>query len=163
MRLQRKDLTVSDLGLTHVALAVRDLRASVSFYKQYAAMKVVHRRSAGAEAGVAWLSDLTRPFVIVLIQAPGLNDTPLGPFGHLGVAVASREDVNRLAELAKADGRLADGPTDSGPPVGYWAYIRDPDGNTLEVAYGQDVAFAVQVAVDDGNVNPEEADIGVRS
>lgn len=140
---------MSDLGLTHVALAVRDLTASIAFYAQYADMKVVHRRPIAAGAGgAAWLSDLTRPFVIVLIQAPGLNDTPLGPFGHLGVAVASRADVDRLAELAAADGRLADGPTDSGPPVGYWAYIRDPDGNTLEVAHGQEVAFTVQAAVD---------------
>ncbi len=144
---------MSDLGLTHVAFAVRDLAASVSFYEKYAAMQVVHRRPSGtegAEGGVAWLSDLTRPFVIVLIQAPGLNDTPLGPFGHLGVAVASREEVDRLAKLARADGRLAGGPNDSGPPVGYWAYIRDPDGNTLEVAHGQDVAFTVQAAVDGG-------------
>ena len=151
---------MSDLGLTHVALAARDLRASVSFYEQYAAMKVVHRRWAGAEAGVAWMSDLTRPFVIVLIQAPGLNDTPLGPFGHLGVAVSSREEVDRLVELALADGRLANGPTDSGPPVGYWAYIRDPDGNTLEVAYGQEVAFTVQSALDSGATNLEDADVG---
>ena len=144
---------MSDLGLTHVALAVRGLKASVSFYERYAAMQVVHRRPAGAEGaegGVAWLSDLTRPFVIVLIQAPGLDDTPLGPFGHLGVAVVSREEVDRVVALARADGRLAAGPTDSGPPVGYWAYIRDPDGNTLEVAYGQEVAFTVQAAVDSG-------------
>lgn len=151
---------MSDQGLTHVALAVRDLEASVAFYEQYAAMKVVHRRSTGAEAGVAWLSDLTRPFAIVLIQAPGLNDTPLGPFGHLGAAVASREEVDRLVGLAEADGRLADGPTDSGPPVGYWAYIRDPDGNTLEVAYGQEVAFTVEAAADSGATNLENAGVG---
>jgi lactoylglutathione lyase len=138
---------LSDLGLTHVALAVRDLAASLSFYARYAAMQVVHRRPS-AEGGVAWLSDLTRPFVIVLIQAPGLNDTPLGPFGHLGVAVVSREEVDRLVTLARADGCLAAGPNDSGPPVGYWAYIRDPDGNTLEIAHGQEVAFTVQAAVD---------------
>lgn len=30
------------------------------------------------------------------------------------------------------------------PPVGYWALIRDPDGHTLEVAYGQDLAGIVE-------------------
>jgi catechol 2,3-dioxygenase-like lactoylglutathione lyase family enzyme len=136
---------MSDLGLTHIALAARDIEASISFYERYAAMKVVHRR-AGADSAVAWLSDLTRPFVIVLVHAPGLNDTPLGPFGHIGVAVASREEVDGLAQRARSEGRLADGPTDSGPPVGYWAYIRDPDGNMLEVAFGQEVAFTVEAA-----------------
>ncbi len=33
---------------------------------------------------------------------------------------------------------------DSGPPVGYWAFFRDPDGNTLELSYGQDVRSAVE-------------------
>jgi hypothetical protein len=37
-------------------------------------------------------------------------------------------------------------PEDSGPPVGYWALIRDPDGHTLEIAYGQDVRHAVEGA-----------------
>ena len=58
--------------------------------------------------------------------------------------------MDRLVKLAEADDRLADGPTDSGPPVGYWAYIRDPDGNTLEVAYGQEVAFTVDAALGSG-------------
>jgi catechol 2,3-dioxygenase-like lactoylglutathione lyase family enzyme len=141
---------MSDLGLTHVAFAVRDLERSIAFYARYAGMQVVHRRSRAADSGVAWVSDLTRPFVIVLIQAPGLNDTPLGPFGHLGVGYASREEVDRLAAMAAAEGVLVSGPTDSGPPVGYWSYIRDPDGNTLEVAFGQEVAFTVAAAADDG-------------
>ena len=33
-----------------------------------------------------------------------------------------------------------------GPPVGYWALIRDPDGHTLEVAYGQELGRAVEGA-----------------
>lgn len=139
---------MSDLGLTHVAFAVRDIGKSVAFYERYAAMHVVHQRSDPAkESAVAWVSDLTRPFVIVLIQAKGLKDTPLGPFGHLGVACASRSEVDRLARMAAADGVLASPPQDAGPPVGYWAYIRDPDGNMLEVAHGQEVAFAIQQAV----------------
>jgi len=138
---------MSDLGLTHVAFAVSDIERSIDFYQRYAAMQVVHRRS-DATSEAAWLSDFTRPFVIVLVRAPGLVDTPLGPFGHLGVACRSRDDVDRLAREASAEGILRLGPKDSGPPVGYWALIADPDGNTLEVAHGQEVAFTVRQATD---------------
>jgi catechol 2,3-dioxygenase-like lactoylglutathione lyase family enzyme len=134
---------MSDIGLTHVALPVTDLNASVAFYAKYARMEVVHRRKdekAGSE--VAWVSDRTRPFVIVLLQAPSVEH-PLLPFAHLGVGCPSREEVDRLCGLARAEGRLMMGPTDSGYPVGYWAFIRDPDGHTLEIAYGQEVALTV--------------------
>jgi len=136
---------MSDLGLTHVAFAVQDLDASVDFYARYARMTVIHRRSDPGGA-VAWVTDLTRPFVIVLIQAPGVRDTPLGPFGHLGVAAPSRAEVDRLAEEARREGRLRRGQKDSPPPVGYWAFIADPDENILEVAFGQEVAFTVEAA-----------------
>ena len=55
-----------DRGLTHVALPVSNLNDSIAFYTQYARMQVVHRRTVlttGLE--VAWMSDKTRPFVIV--------------------------------------------------------------------------------------------------
>jgi len=45
--------------------------------------------------------------------------------------------------MARDEERLIDGPTDSGPPVGYWAFLRDPDGHTLEVSYGQEVETTV--------------------
>ena len=37
--------TMADLGLTHVAFSVRDLDASIAFYKAYARMSVVSRRA----------------------------------------------------------------------------------------------------------------------
>jgi len=58
-----------DRGLTHVALSVSHLNDSIAFYTQYTRMQVVHRRTVpttGCE--VAWLSDQTRPFVIVLSE-----------------------------------------------------------------------------------------------
>jgi catechol 2,3-dioxygenase-like lactoylglutathione lyase family enzyme len=138
---------MADLGLTHIAFVVRDLDESIGFYARYAAMQVVHRRS-GPHAGsaTAWLSDLTRPFVIVLIQSHEAAEQPLGPFGHLGVACVSAAEVDRLAALAREEGVLVREPTDSGPPVGYWAFLHDPDGNTLELAFGQEVAFTVETA-----------------
>lgn len=129
-----------DVGLTHVALTVTDLEASIAFYAKYAAMGVVQRRS-----DVVWLSDRTRPFVVVLAQQARVEH-PLRPFAHLGVACASREEVERLAELAKRDDCLIGGPMDSGPPVGYWAFLRDPDGHTLELSFGQEVGAAVEQA-----------------
>jgi len=131
---------MTDVGLTHVALEATNLDASIDFYAAYARMKVVHRRE-----GVVWLSDGTRAFVIVLIESERIR-TELRPFAHLGVACESHSEVDRLSEIARREQRLLDGPTDSGPPVGYWAFLRDPDGHTLEISYGQEVGMTVDDA-----------------
>jgi hypothetical protein len=52
----------------------------------------------------------------------------------------------KSAALARDDQYLLREPEDSGPPVGYWALMRDPDGHTLEVAYGQELGHAVEDA-----------------
>ncbi len=129
---------MSDVGLTHVALPVRDLDESIGFYARYTELRVVHRRR-----GVAWLSDRTRPFAIVLLEA-GEVGHPLSPCAHLGVGCASRADLDRLCALARDEDRLIDGPTDAGPPVGYWAFLRDPDGHTLELSHGQEVTRTIE-------------------
>ncbi len=135
-----------DLGATHVALPVRHLDTSVAFYAKYARMQVVHRRADATNGTqVAWISDLTRPFVVVLIEQPDLGGACLGGlFGHLGIGVESRSEVDRLCELAKTEGTMTVGPMDYGYPVGYWAYIVDPDGHNLEISFGQEVGFTVQ-------------------
>ena len=129
---------MSDLGFTHVALPVSNLEASAAFYARFAAMRVVHQRP-----GVAWLSDRTRPFAIVLVECSVVSH-PLLPIAHLGVAVASCSEVDRLCALARAEGCLLRNAEDSGPPVGYWAFIRDPDGHTLEVSHGQEVGLVIE-------------------
>ncbi len=132
-----------DVGLTHVALPVLDIYRSADFYAKYANMEIVHQRQEH-EGGprVAWLSDKTRPFVIVIIEAESV-DHPLVPFAHLGVGCKSRAEVDRLAARARQDGALIKGPEDWGDPVGYWAFLRDPDGHTLELSHGQEVALTV--------------------
>jgi catechol 2,3-dioxygenase-like lactoylglutathione lyase family enzyme len=132
-----------DVGLTHVALPATNIDASIAFYAKYAQMQVVHRRTdQETHAEVVWLSDHTRPFVIVLIEVPSVAH-PLLPFAHLGVGCATRDEVDRLCAEAQSEGCLRFGPLDSGYPVGYWALLADPDGHTLELSFGQEVALTV--------------------
>lgn len=132
-----------DVGFTHVAFVVRDLEKSSDFYSRYAGMDVVHSRVPDvAEARkVAWLSDRTRPFALVLVQADVVTDTPLGNFGHLGVACASIEEIDKKVEMARSEGVLRKEPVQAGDPVGYFVFFADPDGNTLELSYGQRVGL----------------------
>ena len=134
-----------DSGFTHVAFMVRDLDRSIDFYTRYTAMQVIHRRSPNLPSArhVAWLSDRTRLFALVLVQADEPTDTPLGPFGHLGVACATKAEIDGKTAMARREGVLRKEPEQLGEPVGYYVFLRDPDGNTLELSYGQRVGLEV--------------------
>lgn len=132
-----------DIGFTHVAFMVRDLEKSLAFYRRYAGMDVIHSREPDLPTArkVAWLTDHTRPFALVLVQADTVTDTPLGHFGHLGIACATREEIDRKTAMAAKEGVLRKAPEDLGDPVGYYVFFADPDGNTLELSYGQRVGI----------------------
>ena len=128
-----------DRGFTHIALQARDPAASAEFYRRYAGLEIVHSRTdAATGTRVLWLGDRIRPFVLVLIESAAVSHTP-GGFAHLGVACASRAEVDRRLELARTEGRETIGPIDHGPPVGYWGFVTDPDGHNLELSFGQEV------------------------
>jgi len=133
-----------DIGLTHIALPVSNVEQSIEFYSKYAEMQVVHQR-IDRETGVVvvWLSDQTRPFVIVLIQTDSVHPI-LSPLAHLGVGCKSREHMDALCDMARQEGVLLQEQKDSGYPIGYWAFLRDPDGHTLELSYGQEIGFTVE-------------------
>lgn len=133
------------LGFTHIALQVHDLRASVDFYQRYAGLTDIHHRGSG-QAGVAWVSDLKRPFGIVLLQRRGGRLTVwlgrmLGllppPLAHIGIELESRDAVDGLCRQAAQEGILRKPPRDAGFPVGYYGMVADPDGNNLELSCGQ--------------------------
>lgn len=144
-----------DIGLTHIALQVRSIEESIRFYSTYARMVVAHRRlDSMTGSSVVWLTDRTRPFAIVLMQSDVVG-TVLRPFAHIGVGCASKGEVIRLAALAKSEGTLVDGPNDGGYPVGYWAFLRDPDGHTLEISFGQEIGMAVETLGTDSSANED--------
>jgi len=123
---------------THVALQVKDIDASITFYARYCRMKVVHDRTEESTR-VVWLGWGEDPpkFVIVLLGISyERNEQP--PSQHIGMAVDSREEVDRIHQRGVDDDVPVHWPpTDAGPIVGYYCGLRDPDGNMVEFSFGQ--------------------------
>lgn len=134
---------------THIALPSLDIDASVAWYGKYTPLVELDRRE-DADGRSAWLAhegQVENPFVLVLVmfyRSQGQPQPQLGPFAHLGIEVPAREDVDRLAALAREDGCLHWEPTDMPDPVGYICAIKDPDGNVVEISHDQGVHAKVQ-------------------
>jgi catechol 2,3-dioxygenase-like lactoylglutathione lyase family enzyme len=132
---------------THVALFARSIETSVDFYRRHVGLVEVHRRTEDGTT-VVWMGEAERrdPFVVVLL---GIDppDGGKGPVAHLGYAVASREDVDRAAAEARANGLAVEGPVEAGPIVGYYCLVADPDGNWVEFSHGQSLGTDSLAAV----------------
>jgi catechol 2,3-dioxygenase-like lactoylglutathione lyase family enzyme len=140
--------------LTHIALPVRSLADMLAFYERYTTMKVIHQRvDPETNLRTAWLAnerDITEHgarFVIVLIEGQVPRNVVgdaiqehygfLTSFSHLGISLDSRDDVDRVAAMAKEEGCLVLGPMYRNEVVGYICLIRDPDGNNVEFSVEQ--------------------------
>ncbi len=124
--------------MTHVAVRTTRMDESLEFYRRYAAQRVVHEREDDG-IRVVWLSHRTDDpeFVIVLLEMPHEESLEPAATDHFGFDVASREEVDSIAKLARSEGRLKYGPVYAGPVVGYIVMVRDPSGNTCEFSHGQ--------------------------
>jgi len=138
---------------THVALPVRDLDATLAFYRRYTTLELIHERT-DPETGLrsVWLAnsrdktDEAARFVLVLIcgklptQITGGIEEEYGfltSISHLGISLNTRDEVDRIAEMAEQDGILVLGPRYMNPVVGYICIVHDPDGNQLEFSVEQ--------------------------
>ena len=128
----------SVISLTHLALHVSDLDASIAFYERYAGMRIVHDRAAKAQR-VVWLAEPGREedFIIVLISGGPNREQAGNDFSHLGFAAGTRDAVDEIADRARAEGILVWEPREEPYPVGYYCGLRDPSGNFVEFSYGQ--------------------------
>ena len=125
-------------NLTHIALHVQDLDASVDFYRDYCGLQIVHDRLDHGKH-IVWMAEAGREqdFVLVIIPGgPGRNQ-PSNDYSHFGFALTSADAVDDIATKACAAGFLLWEPRSEPFPVGYYCGIRDPDGNAVEFSYGQ--------------------------
>jgi catechol 2,3-dioxygenase-like lactoylglutathione lyase family enzyme len=124
--------------LTHIALSARDLEQTVAFYQSFCALGIVHDRGERADR-VVWLAEPGREKTLILVLMQGNAHAAQHPedYSHLGFALASRAEVDAIAERAREAGCLAWPPRQERFPVGYYCGVRDPDGNVVEFSYGQ--------------------------
>jgi catechol 2,3-dioxygenase-like lactoylglutathione lyase family enzyme len=125
-------------SFTHCALHVRDLAKSVEFYRDYCGLEVVKEHGEG-DGRVVWLASPGEKenFVLVLLGGGPARAQDEGDMTHYGFGVATRADIDRIAERARKDGILHWEPRDYAPPTGYLCGVRDPSGYIVEFSYGQ--------------------------
>ncbi|HCA65217.1 MAG TPA: VOC family protein [Pseudomonas sp.] len=124
--------------LTHLALHVPDLDACIAFYTRFCGMRMFHERP-GKGSRIVWMAEPGKEREFIFVIMPGGMDRSLAEndYSHFGFAMATREEVDAVAELARADGCLIWEPRDEPYPVGYYCGVRDPAGNYVEFSYGQ--------------------------
>jgi len=121
---------------THITINCSDIDASVEFYTSFCGLSIVRDRRLEGRHNV-WLGPQTSPredpvFVLVIVQ-----DEVKARLDHFGFQCDSRAEVDRIAERARQQNILAQGPLDAGGVVGYFAMVRDPDGHIVEFTFGQ--------------------------
>jgi catechol 2,3-dioxygenase-like lactoylglutathione lyase family enzyme len=116
--------------IDHVQLVVRDLEASQRFYA--AVFDVLGIKLGGEGPGFFWADEL----FISTIDSPASQGKPTGPT-HLAFQAEDRETVDRFHKAAIAAGGTDNGAPGNRPyhPGYYAAFVRDPDGNNIEVVY----------------------------
>ncbi len=123
--------------LTHLALHVRDLDASIAFYRDFCGLVTVHERGRDRDC-VVWLAEPGRRDLAFVLMPGGLSQPQAEKdYSHLGFALASRAAVDTVAERARALDLLLWAPREEPYPVGYYCGVRDPDGHAIEFSYGQ--------------------------
>lgn len=124
--------------MTHIALHVQDLEATIAFYEDFCGMKIIHQREAGLKK-IVWMAEpeRERDFIFVIMNQGTDLRLAEDDYRHFGFAVDSRDAVDEVARKAEIKGCLVWPPREEPYPVGYYCGLKDPNGNYVEFSYGQ--------------------------
>lgn len=128
------------IKFTHVALLINDVDKTADFYMKYCNLKVFSRRiDPNTGCRVIWLGEDLK-FVIVAFESEKKPMQSLvKPMSHLGFSLDSKDEVDKISEIAKEEGILNYGPVYIDADVGYICEILDPDRNSVEFSFGQNL------------------------
>jgi len=124
----------------YVAISVGDIERQTQFYRDFLELDTVEVGLESAEVRTAILSG-SGMFKLELIAREGSEATaPASPMeralrrglNHLALRVPNLESA--CASAVRAGGEIVVGPRDAQRPGLRFAFVRDPEGNLLELA-----------------------------
>jgi catechol 2,3-dioxygenase-like lactoylglutathione lyase family enzyme len=117
---------VKTYGLTHVAVAVRDVKRASKFYRAVFGAVEVYKHEGFVQLQTPGTRD-----VLVFEQKPKLAGKA-GGIGHFGFRLQNPKDIDAAARaVKKAGGTVKEqGAFVPGEP---YLFAKDPDGNEIEI------------------------------
>jgi catechol 2,3-dioxygenase-like lactoylglutathione lyase family enzyme len=121
---------------THITINCSNLERSIDFYTNLCGLTIVRDRRPEGGHNV-WLGPPTKEgedalFVLVIVE-----DEIKFRLDHFGFQCDTRQEIDRIAQLAREQNILVQPPTYYGGIVGYFTTVRDPDGHIVEFTFGQ--------------------------
>jgi lactoylglutathione lyase len=117
------------MKLAHTMIRIKDVDATLDFYKNFIGLRELRRKPIGDEATLIFLTDADGDYVLELTHNHGRSEYELGDqFGHLAFATDDLERV--VAEVEKRGWWYRR----SRPELNSkYIFVKDPNGYDVEI------------------------------
>ena len=115
-------------GLTHIAIAVKDLDQTLAFYQKVFEVKVMYHKDDFLQVTTPGAND------IIVFEKKKADYGKTGGIAHFGFRLRDAKDIDEMAKRIKsAGGTIIDkGEFVPGEP---YIFFKDPDGYEVEICY----------------------------
>jgi len=116
-------------GLTHIALAVADLKRTRIFYEKVFDMQIMYDTGSFIQMTTPGCSD-----ILVFEKKDTIQSANTGGIAHFGFRLRSANDISEMInKIVSAGGSIIEqGEFVPGSP---YVFFKDPDGYTVEIWY----------------------------
>ena len=121
-------MAVRTHGLTHVAIAVRDLARSTRFYAALLGAKIVYEDDAFVQLQTPGTRD------VIVLEKDARRAGKRGGVAHFGFRLKRAADISRAIEAVRAAGGRIKSHGEFVPGEPY-VFAEDPDGYEVELWY----------------------------
>jgi len=120
------------MKLAHTMIRVKDLDATLDFYRNFIGLKELRRKPIGDEATLVFLTDAEEHYILELTYNHAESDYDLGnQFGHLAFFV---DDLEKTIEDVEKRGWWY---RKSRPELSSkYIFVKDPNGYDVEILQG---------------------------